>query len=36
MGKLNWAEYAAEACGTGFNLFVGLSAGIINFIFIVG
>ncbi|HEY2423526.1 MAG TPA: aquaporin, partial [Chthoniobacterales bacterium] len=31
MGKLNLAEYAAEACGTGFNLFVGLSAGIINF-----
>ena len=31
MGKLNWAEYAAEACGTAFNLFVGLSAGIINF-----
>src|SRR5258707_2498723 len=28
--KLNWSEYAAEACGTAFNVFVGLSAGIIN------
>ena len=29
--KLNWLEYAAEACGTWFNVFVGLSAGVINF-----
>src|SRR5258708_12629294 len=29
--KLNWSEYAAEACGTAFNVFVGLSAGVINF-----
>src|SRR6516164_9221383 len=29
--KFSWSEYAAEACGTGFNLFVGLSAGVINF-----
>jgi len=29
--NLNWAEYAAEACGTGFNVFMGLSAGVINF-----
>jgi aquaporin Z len=29
--KLNWSEYAAEACGTGFNLLVGLSAGVLNF-----
>jgi aquaporin Z len=29
--KANWSEYAAEACGTGFNVLVGLSAGVINF-----
>src|ERR1700738_1330911 len=29
--KLNWGAYAAEACGTAFNVFVGLSAGVINF-----
>src|ERR1700716_557503 len=29
--KLNWGEYAAEACGTGFNVVVGLSAGVFNF-----
>ena len=29
--NLNWPEYAAEACGTAFNVFVGLSAGVINF-----
>jgi aquaporin Z len=29
--KLNWSEYTAEACGTAFNVFVGLSAGVINF-----
>jgi aquaporin Z len=29
--KFNWREYLAEACGTGFNVFVGLSAGVINF-----
>jgi aquaporin Z len=28
---INWPEYAAEACGTGFNVFVGLSAGVLNF-----
>jgi aquaporin Z len=31
MIKLNWLEYLAEASGTGFNVFVGLSAGVINF-----
>src|SRR6201987_3861274 len=29
--KLKWGEYAAEACGTGFNVLVGLSAGVFNF-----
>jgi aquaporin Z len=29
--KLNWSEYAAEACGTGFNVLVGLSAAVFNF-----
>ena len=29
--KLNWREYAAEACGTGFNVLVGLSAAVFNF-----
>jgi aquaporin Z len=29
--NLNWTEYASEACGTAFNVFVGLSAGVINF-----
>ncbi|MBV9272417.1 MAG: aquaporin [Verrucomicrobia bacterium] len=29
--KLNWSEYFAEAFGTAFNLFVGLSAGVVNF-----
>ena len=31
MMKFNWNEYAAEACGTGFNVLVGLSAGVFNF-----
>jgi aquaporin Z len=29
--KANWSEYAAEACGTGFNLLVGISAAVIDF-----
>jgi hypothetical protein len=29
--SFNWSEYAAEACGTGFNVFVGLSAGVVSF-----
>jgi aquaporin Z len=29
--KPNWSEYGAEACGTGFNLLVGISAGVLNF-----
>jgi aquaporin Z len=29
--KFNWSEYAAEACGTGFNLLVGISAGVLDF-----
>jgi aquaporin Z len=29
--KPNLSEYAAEACGTGFNVLVGLSAGVFNF-----
>src|SRR5258707_14866257 len=31
MMKFNWNEYAADACGTGFNVLVGLSAGVFNF-----